>query len=179
LSADLTADLKRAIATLASSGDPAQLRIADGLALWLESESTTLEAALGVAPTLRGAMRRRRRDALYAEIAQTLFPELSGWPLARAITTAVSRYRTGQWRHDRDNGRRPAGSNGLMFDLLKLGERLLDQEALRRLPGIFRAREYPSAAVGSSRAREETCLERDGRDGSVFEGSKSGSASDC
>jgi hypothetical protein len=135
LSADLPADLHRAIATIAGTGDPALLRIAEGLALWLESESIKLEEALGVAPTWRAAKRRRRRDAIYDEIAATCFSGLSGRPFANAITNMISRYEIGAWPDDRDNGRRPHGPDGLVFDLLALGGRRLDHESLRRIVG--------------------------------------------
>jgi hypothetical protein len=141
------ADLRRAIATLAGMDDPGQLRVADGLALWIESGSIKLEECLGVAPTWRSSLRRQIRDEIYNKIALTRFPDLTGWPLARAITTAVSQYEAGAWRYDRKNGTRPSGINGLILDLLKLDERLLDTEALRKLVGKNRALEYPAAGI--------------------------------
>jgi hypothetical protein len=59
------------------------------------------------------------------------------------------------------------------YDLLSLNERLLDLEALRKLPGIFRAREYQNQDLHSGE-QEENHLECDGSDKSIFEGSESG-----
>jgi hypothetical protein len=168
--ADLPADLHHAVAVLAETGDPALLRVADSLKLWLESENIKFEQALGTASNWRSVMRRRRRDEIYVEI----FPDLRGVSRrARAITEAIDRYQTSSWRHDRDSGRRPAGVNGLIYDLLSLGERLLDVEALRKLPGILRAGEYQNQDLHSDE-QEENLFECDGQDQSVFEGSKSG-----
>jgi hypothetical protein len=77
------------------------LRIADALSLWLDGETITLEMALGLTNTWRSAMRRRRRDELYDEIAATRFPNLGGWALARAIDSLISRYAAGAWLRDR------------------------------------------------------------------------------
>jgi hypothetical protein len=124
---DLAADLNQTIALLAGTGEPGPLRMADALSLWRAStDSVRLEDALGVAPTWRSAERRRKRDRLYVQIGQTHFPHLKGLPLARAIIAEIDRYQTSSWPRDRDNGRRPAGANGLIFDLLSLGEHLLD-----------------------------------------------------
>lgn len=130
---DVAADLRHASAVLASTGDPGLLRIADALSLWRESDATILEAALGLPPTWRSAMRRRERDDLYAEIARTCFPDLSGRPLANAIAKMIRDYETAAWPGDRGNYRRPHGPLGLVFDLLTLGGRRLDHESLRRL----------------------------------------------
>jgi hypothetical protein len=40
------------------------------------------------------------------------------------------------------------------YDLLSLNERLLDLEALRKLPGIFRAREYQNQDLHSGEQEE-------------------------
>jgi hypothetical protein len=130
---DVAADLRRASAALASTGDAGLLRIADALSLWRESDATTLESALGLPPTWRSAMRRRARDRLYDSIAATCFPDLSGRPLANAIAGMIRDYETTAWPADRDAGRRPHGPNGLVFDLLMLGGRRLDHESLRRI----------------------------------------------
>jgi hypothetical protein len=129
---DLAADLKRASAVLASTGDPGLLRIADGLSVWGDAETITLEMALGLPSTLRTAMRRRRRDEIYDSIAAS-FPGMSGRTLANAILETIRDYEMTAWPDDRDNCRRPAGSDGLVFDLLMLGGRRLDHESLRRL----------------------------------------------
>jgi hypothetical protein len=172
---DLAADLKRASAVLASTGDPGLLRIADGLSVWRDAETITLEMALGLPNTWRSAMRRSFRDDLYAGIARTHFSTLKGLPLARAIVAAIDHYETSSWRDDRANGRRPAGLKGQIFELLSLKERLLDVEALRKLigavnaqrflttneqvsrttpAGIFRAGEYQNQDLGSGEQRE-------------------------
>jgi hypothetical protein len=40
---------------------------------------------------MANARRRRRRDELYIEIARTFFPNLTGLPVARAITMEIDR----------------------------------------------------------------------------------------
>jgi hypothetical protein len=162
------------IALAAASGDPEALHAADGLALWLGSDVATLEAALGLPATWRSADRRRRRDDLYAKIAQMNVPGLKGAPLARAVAAEIDRYQTSSWPRDRANGRRPGGANAMLFDILNLGERfLLDIEALRKLPGISSAFEYQNQALHSGE-QEETRRERDDGQNFVFEGCKSG-----
>lgn len=169
---DVAAGLRRMIAMGAGSGDIDALAASDGLSLWLSSnDSVKLEDALGVANNYRSTLRRRRRDDLYVEIAATCFPDLKGAPLARAIITGIDRYRASAWLRDHETGRRPAGANGLLYDLLALNERLLDVEALRKLPGIFRAGEYQDHDLGFSE-QEENCLECYGPDKSIFEGSE-------
>jgi hypothetical protein len=130
---NLAADLRRTVALLAAADDPGLLRVADALPLWLESEAITLEEALGLPATWRTAMRRRRRDEIYEEIAAMCFPDLRGRPLANAITGMIYDYETTAWPADRDAGRRPHRPNGLAFDLLMLGGRRLDHESLRRI----------------------------------------------
>jgi hypothetical protein len=166
--------MHRVIASLAASGDPGLLRVADALKVWLDgADSIRLEDALAVAGNWRSATRRRRRDEIYQEIARTIFPDLSGLPQAKAIVTAVSRYQSSSWIRDRNSGARPIGMNALIYDLLALDERLLDSEALRKMPGIFRACEYQNQDLHSGE-QEENHLECDGQDKSVFEGRKSG-----
>ena len=164
---DLAADLKRASAILAAA-DPTLLYIADAWAIWIGArDSVTFEDAVGVARNCRSARRRRRRDAIYIEIARTFFPNLTGLPCAREIVTAIDHYQTSTWRHDRDNCRRPAGANGLIFDLLSLGEHLLDAGTLRKLPGIFNAFENQTSVLRLDE-EEGNCREHDDK---VFEGS--------
>lgn len=168
---DLAADLKRAASMLAVSGDPGLLRVADGIALWLEGgDGIKFEQVFGVGNNWRSALRRRRRDALYFKIGQTLFPGLTGSKLARSIIAAIDRYEASSWLGDRVTGRRPTGANALLFDILNLGERLLDLEALRKLPGIFRACEYQNQDLRFDE-QEEKRLEYDDQ---VFEGNESG-----
>jgi hypothetical protein len=170
---NLAANLQRVISMIAGSGDHEMLHIADALKIWIGgTDSVRLEDAFGVAGNWRSARRRHRRDEIYIEIARTNFPDLTGVPLARAIAAAIGRYEASSWRFDRDNGRRPAGLNGLVFDLLALGGRRLDVEALRKLPGIFRAGEYQNQDLRFGE-QVESCLEYDGTDKSVFQGSES------
>lgn len=73
----------------------------------------------------------------------------------------------------RSRHRQAAGwTECLLYDILNLGERLLGLEALRKLPGIFRACEYQNQDLHSGE-QEETRRERDGQN-FVFEGCKSG-----
>jgi hypothetical protein len=156
------------IALAAASGDPEALHAADGLALWLGSDVATLEAALGLPATWRSADRRRRRDDLYAKIAQMNVPGLKGAPLARAVAAEIDRYQTSSWLRDRASCRRPAGPNGLLYDLLALNEHLLGVAALRKLfADILRVGEYQTHDLRFGE-REENHLEYDDQ---VFEGS--------
>jgi hypothetical protein len=104
---------------------------------------------------------------------------LAGRPLANAITAMILRYETTAWPADRRRGRRPHGPDGLIFDLLSHRGPRLAQDALRKTVGKKRPRKSPVGELLSVDSREESYCERDGRDESVFEGSKSGSASDC
>lgn len=167
---NLAADLKRASAILAAA-DPTLLYIADAWAIWIGArDSVTFEDAVGAARNYRSALRRRQRDALYCKIGQTCFPHLTGLPLARAIIAEIDRYQTSSWPRDRDNGRRPTGINGLIFDLLALRAHMLDAEALRKLPGIFRACGYQTDGLHSDE-QEENRFEHDGQN-FVFEGTE-------
>ena len=140
-----TGALHAAIAMLAGAGDPEILRVAMALRTWLDTESTSLESALGIPATWRASRVRMRRDRLYAALARH-FPGLEGRPLARAITTAISQYEFGSWQSDRRAGRRPDGARGLIFELLALPGRRLDEEALRKVVGKNSASEYPATA---------------------------------
>jgi hypothetical protein len=166
---DLAADLKRASAILAGA-DPTLLYIADAWAIWIGArDSVTFEDAVGAARNYRSALRRRRRDDLYAKIAQMNFPGLKGAPLARAVTAEIHRYKTNSWLRDRASCRRPAGANGLLYDLLALNEHPLGVAALRKLfADILRVGEYQNQALHSGE-REENHLEYDDQ---VFEGSE-------
>jgi hypothetical protein len=170
LMADPAAGLHKVVALAAGSGDPEALHAADALCLWIEgNDSVRLEDALGVASNWRSTLRRRQRDALYVGIAQIHFPHLTGLPLARAIKTEIDRYAAGAWLRDRETGRRPDGSNALLYDILNLNERLLDVEGLRKLPGIFRAGESQNQDLGSDEQQGDS-HEHVGQDESVFEG---------
>lgn len=165
---DLAACLHKVIALAAGSGDPEALHAADALSLWLEgNDSVKLEDAFGVAGNWRSTMRRRQRDEIYVQIARTLFPNLTGLPLARAVIAEIDRYQTSSWPRDHANGRRPLGQNGLIFDLLSLGEHLLDAGTLRKLPGIFNAFENQTSVLRLDE-EEGNCREHDDK---VFEGS--------
>lgn len=157
--ADPAACLHKVIALAAGSGDPEACSAADALSLWLSSnnDSVKLEDALGVANNYRSTLRRRRRGDLYVEIAATCFPDLKGAPLARPIITAIDRYRASAWLRDHETGRRPAGANGLLYDLLMLKKRLLDVEALRKL-FVGAARGHGCAA---SLSRQRLLRQRD------------------
>jgi hypothetical protein len=142
---DVAAGLHKVIAMAAASGDPEALHAADALAVWTAgNDSVSLESALGVASTWRSATRRSARDEIYDLIAATCFPDLAGRPLARAVDSLISRYETTAWPADRDAGRRPHGPNGLVFDLLALRVRRLDQDALRKTVGKKRPRKSPA-----------------------------------
>jgi hypothetical protein len=100
--------------------DPTLLPVAWAIDAWLSGGGDFAEA-LGLAPGWHAALRQRGRDAALRELATRYFPGLCGRRLARELVAAGLDYETRGWPRDRDDGRRPDGADGLLYDVLTLG----------------------------------------------------------
>ncbi len=103
------ADLRLALATMLADGQPASVRVAERIALMLQSANTdlTVEQAFGLQGASgfgwKSVLRRTRRDELIRSIAGRYFPGQKGRAIARAIEHEIARARSLPRRRGLDN----------------------------------------------------------------------------
>jgi hypothetical protein len=130
-------DLLAAILTLEEHGNAAGQHVAGVLRGWISRQAgdgASLETCLGFQPYWRFSWERRNRVAALIELRGRRFGHLKGRQAAAALEVVLLRYQASAWRLDRQNGIRPDGEHGALFDILSMGP-VPGPETLRRLFG--------------------------------------------
>lgn len=114
--------IRRVIGLLIELDDPDAAWLGEVLATLVDlrgnDNASTFADAVGLPPRWRQSARIEDRDCRLRELAARHFPDLTGRPLAAAIEKAA---RANGRSADARAGRRPAGLQGDIFDILALG----------------------------------------------------------